>query len=224
MTRTKEKKESIICFEQQQEFSQELILLENGQVKPAAGLGCEMADPPKDQVSCGHFGHIEVKRGHADVKQWGVIFTCLVSQAKSLEVSNSLHTDSCINALHRFLCRRGPVTSICTYNGTHFVGAQKELKDLKDLKNWITTGFRSQMGCQPPFRAHQGGVWERLIPLCSKRTSITWWHYRQHCVRMKPSWIIITMITLFLEHSSIQVTKCFKTNSIRATEREKIND
>ena len=71
-------------------------------------------------------------------------------------------------ALRRFICRRGTVTTIRTDNGTHFVGAQKELKDalekldhhkvqsglLKDGVKWLFN---------PPSGAHFGGVWERLI-------------------------------------------------------------
>ncbi|KAJ8395856.1 hypothetical protein AAFF_G00027390 [Aldrovandia affinis] len=90
--------------------------------------------PPFTHVGIDYFGPIEVKRGHARVKRWGVIFTCLVSRAIHLEVASYLDTDSCINALRRFICRRGPITSIRTDNRTNFVGAEKELREaLKGL-------------------------------------------------------------------------------------------
>lgn len=43
--------------------------------------------PPCSHVGIDYFGPIEVKRGRVQVKRWGVIFTCLVSQAIHLEVS-----------------------------------------------------------------------------------------------------------------------------------------
>ncbi|XP_028269841.1 uncharacterized protein LOC114441235 [Parambassis ranga] len=132
-----------------------------------------MADLPEDRVSpdlppfthvgIDYFGPIEVKRGRSYVKRWGVIFTCLVSRAIHLEVANSLDTDSCINALRRFLCRRGTVSTIRTDNGTNFVGAQKELKTaLATLKNALLKDGVKWL-FNPPFGAHYGGVWERLI-------------------------------------------------------------
>lgn len=103
-----------------------------------------MADLPQDRVSpdlppfthvgIDYFGPIEVKRGRVHVKRYGVIFTCLVSRAVHLEVASYLDTDSCINALRRFICRRGPVTSIRTDNGTNFVGTHRELGEaMKEL-------------------------------------------------------------------------------------------
>ena len=138
----------------------------------------KMADLPEDRVSpdlppfthvgIDFFGPLEVKRGRANVKRWVVIFTCLVSRAIHLEVSSSLDTDSCINALRRFICRRGQVTSIRTDNGTNFVGAQKELRAaLKDLNQHKIQNALLRDGVKwtfnPPYGAHHGGVWERLI-------------------------------------------------------------
>lgn len=122
--------------------------------------------PPFTHVGIDYFAPIEVKRGRSHKRR--VIFTCLVSRAIHLEMASSLNTDSCINALRRFLCHRGTITIICTDNGTNFVGAQKELKNaltkldhhkiqnalLKDGVKWIFN---------PPFGAHYGEVWERLI-------------------------------------------------------------
>lgn len=134
-----------------------------------------MADLPQDRVSpdlppfthvgIDYFGPIEVKRGRVHVKRYGVIFTCLVSRAVHLEVASYLDTDSCINALRRFICRRGPVTSIRTDNGTNFVGTHRELGEaLKELdhnkiqnellKEGVTWSFN------PPSGAHHGGMGE----------------------------------------------------------------
>ena len=84
-----------------------------------------------------------------------------------------MDTDSCINALRRFICRRGPVTSIRTDNGTNFDGAQKELqKSLKEMDQHRIQNALVKDGVKwtlnPPFGAHFGGVWERLIKLVKK--------------------------------------------------------
>ena len=45
-----------------------------------------------------------------------------------IETANSLETDSFLNALRRFIARRGPVREIKSDQGTDLVGAEKELK------------------------------------------------------------------------------------------------
>lgn len=42
-------------------------------------------------------------------KRYGVIFTCLAIRAVHLEVAPSLDTDACLNAIRRFIARRGQV-------------------------------------------------------------------------------------------------------------------
>lgn len=42
--------------------------------------------PPFSHVGIDYFGPIEVKRGRAQVCVWGVIFTCLVSRARVMEM------------------------------------------------------------------------------------------------------------------------------------------
>lgn len=137
-----------------------------------------MSDLPKERVlpdvapftdvGVDYFGPLDVKRGRTILKRYGVIFTCLSSRAVHLEVSHSLDTDSCINAVRRFICRRGPVESIRSDNSTNFVGAKKELKRaLAALNQSKMERTLAQEGIKwsfnTPAASHQGGVWERLI-------------------------------------------------------------
>lgn len=124
--------------------------------------------PPFTHVGMDYFGPIDVKRGRSTVKRYGVIFTCLACRAVHLEVAHALDTDACINALRRFICRRGQVTEIKSDNGTNFVSSNRELKEaLQELNQERIEKTLLQEGIKwtfnPPHGAHHGGVWERLI-------------------------------------------------------------
>ncbi|KAL7826249.1 hypothetical protein SRHO_G00339870 [Serrasalmus rhombeus] len=113
------------------------------------------------------------KKGRGTAKRYGVIFTCLVSRAIHLEVANSLDTDACINALRRFICRRGPVATIRTDQGTNFIGSHRELDNsLKNVDHEKIHETLTKDGIKwmfnPPFAPHHGGVWERLIKSLKK--------------------------------------------------------
>lgn len=84
--------------------------------------------PPFTDVGMDYFGPVEVKQGRSTVKRYGVIFTCLTSREVHLEVAHTLDTDSCINAIKRFVCRQGQVQKIRSDNGTNFVSANRELE------------------------------------------------------------------------------------------------
>ena len=137
----------------------------------------KMADLPKSRVEpappftyCGVdlFGPWHVQRGRSVVKRYGALFTCFASRAVHIEVADSLETDSFIQALRRFICRRGPVREIRCDRGTNFIGAEAELKkaidEIDDQKvkaellkakiDWIKN---------PASASNFGGVWERQI-------------------------------------------------------------
>lgn len=92
----------------------------------------------------------------------------MTSRAVHLEVACSLNTDSCINAIRRFLCRRGQVEYVCSDNGTNLVGAERELRqalsalDQRQIHQALMKkGVRWSFN--PPSASHHGGFWERLI-------------------------------------------------------------
>ena len=64
-------------------------------------------EPPFTRVGVDYFGPIEVKRGRCIVKRYVAVFTNLKVRAIHMEVVESLTTDSCINALRRFIARKG---------------------------------------------------------------------------------------------------------------------
>ena len=97
---------------------------------------------PFAAVGLDYFGPLSVKMGpntrsKSDPtlnKRYGGIFTCLKYRAVHIEVAEDLSTDSFINAVLRFVGRRGPPTVIYSDNGTNFRGA--ELDVVKAMNVW----------------------------------------------------------------------------------------
>lgn len=92
----------------------------------------------------------------------------MACRAVHLEVAYSLDTDSCINALRRFVCRRGQVSHLRSDNGTNFIGAERELREAlaalnhsKIQRAFLQEGIKWSLN--PPTASHHGGVWERII-------------------------------------------------------------
>ena len=101
--------------------------------------------PPFTNTGVDYFGPLEIKRGRAVVKRWGVIFTCMTSRAVHIEVANSLDTSSCINALRRFISSRRQVKRLRSDNGTCEERTPKGILGSKtgpDTKNTRRTGHR----------------------------------------------------------------------------------
>ena len=58
------------------------------------------------------------------------VFTCMATQAVHLELAFGLSTDAFLNAFYRMASRRGLPREMWSNNGTNFVGAVNELRDL----------------------------------------------------------------------------------------------
>jgi hypothetical protein len=79
-----------------------------------------------------------------------------------------MDTSSFLQALFRFISRRGPVLTITCDNGSNFVGAERELADA--MKSWNEKQVDNELkhkGIQwsfnPPTASNMGGCWERHI-------------------------------------------------------------
>ena len=137
-----------------------------------------MGDLPKDRITpdeapftrvgVDYFGPFLVKRARSELKRYGCIFTCLATRAIHIEVSHTLETDSFINALQRFIARRGEPVEIRSDNGTNFIGAQLELR--RALEQWNQAQIHEFLRKReikwiynPPGASHMGGAWERQI-------------------------------------------------------------
>lgn len=104
----------------------------------------------------------------------------MANRAVHSEVAALLETDSCINALQRFISRTGQVETLRSDNGTNFIGSARELKEAA-LKQDRIQGVLAQIGiCWsfiPEAGSHHGGVWECIIHLV-KSFSAQFYHNR----------------------------------------------
>ena len=141
-----------------------------------------MADLPEERlvastvfanVGVDYFRPFTVKIGRRNEKRWCCLFTCLTVRAVHIEIVPKLDTDCCLNAIIRFVARRGKPVEMISDNGTNFVGAEKELAEyiaawnkVRIEEHLIQQGIRWKFN--PPAAPHFGGVWERLVRSCKK--------------------------------------------------------
>ena len=113
-------------------------------------------------------------RGRTRAMRYLCLFTCLTTRAVHLEMSYSLDTDSFINAFTRMTSRRGTPTYVISDNGTNFVGAERELRELvealdTDRITQETSKYHPiDWKFNPPCAPHFGGVFEALIKSAKK--------------------------------------------------------
>ena len=127
--------------------------------------------PPFSYVGVDFFGPWLVKEGRKEVKQYGALFTCLVSRAIHIEIATALSTDSFMNVLRRFLSIHGLIRLLRSDCGTNFVGAISEQKQaLSEIDQDHIKNFLLSKGCDfieyklnVPSASHMGGAWERQI-------------------------------------------------------------
>ena len=115
-----------------------------------------------------YFGPLMICQKRSNVKRYGCLFTCLTTRAVHLEVSIDLLSDAFINALRRFLSRRGPVVLIYSDNDTNLVGAERILHE--SIQQWNQHQIHDfllqndiRWTFNPPMASHMGGAWERMI-------------------------------------------------------------
>ena len=130
-------------------------------------------EPPFTNRGVNMFGPFLIQEGRKGLKRYGALFTCLSSRAVHIECTCSLETDSFIQALCRFVARRGNIRVLRSDNGSNFVGAQKELeKAYKEMDHQKIEFFLQNIGVDyinwhrnPSALSHMGDVWESQIRL-----------------------------------------------------------
>ncbi|KAI5694473.1 hypothetical protein M8J77_002674 [Diaphorina citri] len=131
---------------------------------------------PFYNTACDFLGPIHIlmqrKRGARPVKVYVCLFICLAVKAIHLEVVSDLSTQAFLNAFKRFVCRRGPIKSVLSDNGTNFVGARNQLNEIYQLlesDNYKQSfsqellNHRIDWVFNPPSSPHFGGIYESNV-------------------------------------------------------------
>ena len=112
--------------------------------------------PPFHYTSCDYFGPITVKVGrNKTTKLYWVMFACLNTRAVHLEVATDCSAMEFIQTLRRFVAIRGYPAEILSDNGTQFVGA------LTDLRQMIQGGDKKVLN---DYFAERGIQWKFITP------------------------------------------------------------
>lgn len=108
-------------------------------------------------------------RSTVKIKSYVAVFVCFATKAIHLELVSDLTSDAFIAALRRFIGRRGKCQNLYSDNATNFVGANRELQELRKLflsqqfQKEVTNSMSSE-GIDwhfiPPRSPHFGGLWE----------------------------------------------------------------
>ncbi|CAK9796167.1 hypothetical protein ANTPLA_LOCUS675 [Anthophora plagiata] len=128
---------------------------------------------PFSNVGIDYCGPLYIKekkfRNRNKIKVYVVVFVCLTIEAIHLELVSDLTTEAFLASLKRFIARRGKCKNIYSDNGTNFIGANNELKELHKLLTSKThqstvDAFLTNEGTHwhfiPPQTPNFGGLWE----------------------------------------------------------------
>ena len=121
---------------------------------------------------CGPFWIHHKIRGKRPDKAYIAVFCCFSTKAVHMEVVTDLTTKKFLQALSRFIGRRGRCETIYCDNATNFIGANNKLKELQDVifsekaKSEIVNKCNSknvEFKFIPPRAPHFGGLWEAAV-------------------------------------------------------------
>ena len=106
-------------------------------------------------------------------KRYLCLFTCSATREVHLEIACSLSTTGFLNAFSQMVATRGGPEEVTIDNGTSFVGAERELRELVEAMaqeritdNAASNGVR--WNWSPLLALHFGGVFESLVTEAKK--------------------------------------------------------
>lgn len=128
--------------------------------------------PARPFQNCGvdYAGPFNIKLSrNKSAKAYLCLFICLATKALHLELVSDLSTPAFLNALKRFISRRGKCSAIYSDNGSNFIGAKNKLNALAQMlvsqthqdkvQNYLSEESISWHFI-PPQSPHFGGLWE----------------------------------------------------------------
>lgn len=136
-----------------------------------------IASRPFSVTGVDYWGPILLKPAHRRAspgKAYVAVFVCFSTRAVHLELVVDLSTAKFLQALHRFVSRRGLCSDIYSDNGRNFLGAANELRSLvrspahqqSIVQECANHGIRWHFN--PPKGSHFGGLWEAAIRSAQK--------------------------------------------------------
>ena len=127
-------------------------------------------------VGVDYAGPVLIKSGSVRkpviVKAYVSVFVSFTIKAVHLEPVSDLTSAAFIAALRRFVARRGKPRTIWSDNGTNFVGAARELKEMCNFLGELKTQQAISEFCSlqsiewkfiPERSPHFGGLWESAV-------------------------------------------------------------
>ncbi|XP_055589419.1 uncharacterized protein LOC129741698 [Uranotaenia lowii] len=134
---------------------------------------------PFSKTGVDYFGPVYVRLAprRPAIKAYVAVFICLCTKAVHLELVSDLSTDRFLQALRRFIGRRGYCSDIYSDNGTNFVGARNFLQEL--LIHFRNSQHQEKVAKEcannhiqwhfiPPAAPHFGGLWEAAVRSAKK--------------------------------------------------------
>ena len=115
-------------------------------------------------------------RGRARTKRYLCLFVCLQTHCCHLEMATSLDTGSFMNAFTRMTARRGWPNEMVSDNGSNFVAANREIRELvaeldQEQIRRTTANKGVEWYWNPPAAPHFGGVFESMIKAAKRAIS-----------------------------------------------------
>ncbi len=162
-------RQCVVCKKQQAKTSQQLMgQLPKQRLTPGAvfqAVGTDFAGP------------LHLKLGPSTrptlIKVYVCVFICLSVKAVHLELVSELSSEAFLACLRRFVgARRGKPVEIFSDNGSNFIGANRELKNLYSILQEKTTRQSVSQFCisngikwtfSPERAPHFGGLWESSV-------------------------------------------------------------
>ncbi|XP_033229716.1 uncharacterized protein LOC117181261 [Belonocnema kinseyi] len=140
----------------------------SGNLRPFTKTGVDYAGPILIKESRRR-GRVHVSKAYLSV------FVCLNVKAIHLELITDLTTEAFLAALTRFISRRGICSELYSDNGTNFVGAARELREMYEFVKVNEKEIHENLAAKriqwkfiPPRAPHFGGLWEAAVKLMKK--------------------------------------------------------
>ena len=148
------------------------------QMAPLPQTGLQMITRPFANCAVDFAGpYLTVQgRGKTRTKRYLCLFLCLQTHCCHLEMATSLDTGAFLNAFVRMTARRGWPVTMLSDNGTNFVGAEKEIRELvsqldREQLQRMTSNRGVTWHWNPPLAPHFGGVFESMTKSAKRAIS-----------------------------------------------------